>query len=122
MSESISTNPLRTILTNKQYDLAKWATTYVLPAAALFYFSIAGIWGLPGAEPVLGTGAALETFLGVILGISTRQWNKLPDGGASIDGVMHISPEGEVYAAVETPTEDVVNKGTIILKVQDNRQ
>ena len=122
MSEAISTSPLRTILTNKQYDLAKWATTYVLPAAALFYFSIADIWGLPGAEPVLGTVAAIETFLGVILGISNRQWNKLPEGGVPVDGVMHISPEGEVYAAVETPTEDVANKGALILKVQDHRQ
>ncbi|MBQ2396430.1 MAG: phage holin [Bacteroidales bacterium] len=49
---------------------------YVLPAIGTLYFALAGIWGFPYGEEVVGTIAAVDTFLGVILGISTAQYNK----------------------------------------------
>lgn len=64
-------------MTNKTYDVLKWIAQYLLPALATLYFAIAGIWGLPYGEQVVGTIAAIDTFLGVILGISTYQYNKL---------------------------------------------
>ena len=39
------------------------------------YFALAGIWGLPCAEEIVGTITAVDTFLGVILGISTHNYN-----------------------------------------------
>ena len=47
-----------------------------LPALGTLYFALAGIWGFPYAEQVVGTITAVDTFLGVILGISTAQYNK----------------------------------------------
>lgn len=66
-------------MSNKTYDALKWVAMYLLPAAGTLYFALAGIWGLPCGEQVVGTITAVDTFLGVILGISTSQYNKATD-------------------------------------------
>lgn len=63
-------------MSNKTYDMLKWIAQYALPALGTLYFAIAGIWGLPYTEQVVGTITAIDTFLGVILGVSTMQYNK----------------------------------------------
>ena len=63
-------------LSNKVYDVLKWIAMYLLPAAGTLYFAIASIWGLPYGEQVVGTITAIDTFLGVLLGISTAQYKK----------------------------------------------
>lgn len=63
-------------LNNKSYDILKWIAMYFLPALGTLYFALASIWGLPYGEQVVGTVTAIDTFLGVILGISTSQYNK----------------------------------------------
>ena len=68
-------------LTNKVYDILKWIAMYLLPAAGTLYFALAGIWGLPYGEQIVGTITAIDTFIGVILGISTRAYR-----GDSNDG------------------------------------
>ena len=64
------------VLSNKQYDVMKWIAQYVLPAAGTLYFALANIWGLPYGEQIVGTITAVDTFLGVLLGISTSSYNK----------------------------------------------
>ena len=63
-------------LSNKVYDTLKWIAMYLLPALGTLYFALAGIWGFPYGEQIVGTITAIDTFLGVILGISTAQYNK----------------------------------------------
>lgn len=63
-------------LNNKVYDILKWIAQYLLPALGTLYFALAGIWGLPYGEQVVGTITAVDTFIGVILGLSTMQYNK----------------------------------------------
>lgn len=63
-------------ISNKTYDVMKWIAQYFLPALGTLYFALASIWGLPYGEQVVGTVTAIDTFLGVILGISTMQYNK----------------------------------------------
>lgn len=64
------------MMNNKVYDVLKWVAQYLLPALATLYFAIAQVWGLPYGEEIVGTITAIDTFLGVILGISTMQYNK----------------------------------------------
>lgn len=64
------------MMNNKIYDVLKWVAQYLLPALATLYFAIAQVWGLPYGEQIVGTLTAIDTFLGVILGISTAQYNK----------------------------------------------
>ena len=63
-------------MSNKLYDILKCIAMVVLPAIATLYFALAGIWGLPYAEEIVGTITAVDTFLGVLLGISAAQYNK----------------------------------------------
>ena len=62
------------MLSNRMYDILKWIALYLLPAAGTLYFALAGIWNFPFGEEIVGTITALDTFLGVILGISSAQY------------------------------------------------
>ena len=61
---------------NKTYDILKWVAMYLLPGITTLWLALAGIWGLPYGEQIGGTFAAIDTFLGVLLGISNAQYNK----------------------------------------------
>lgn len=63
-------------MSNKMYDVLKWIAMVCLPAVATLYFALAGIWGFPYAEEIVGTITAVDTFLGVLLGISSAKYNK----------------------------------------------
>lgn len=63
-------------MNNKVYDTLKWIAQILLPALGTLYFALAGIWNFPYAEAIVGTITAVDTFLGIILGISTIQYNK----------------------------------------------
>lgn len=63
-------------ISNKTYDILKWIAQYLLPATGTLYFALAGIWGFPYGEEVVGTITAVDTFLGVLLGISSTQYKK----------------------------------------------
>lgn len=62
-------------MSNKTYDKWKWIAQILLPALGALYFALAKIWGLPYATEIVGTLAALDTFLGALLGISTARYN-----------------------------------------------
>ncbi|ATN93674.1 holin [Streptomyces phage Scap1] len=64
------------LLGDSAYNKLKQSTTVVLPAIGALYFALAQIWHLPKAEEVVGTVAAVNTFLGLVLGISTRSYNR----------------------------------------------
>lgn len=61
---------------NKVYDILKWIAQIVLPAIGTLYFALAGIWGFPYGEQIVGTITAIDAFLGAILGISSANYNK----------------------------------------------
>ena len=63
-------------MSNKVYDFLKWVAMYLLPALGTLYFALAGIWGLPYGEQIVGTITAIDTFLGVLLGISSNMYKK----------------------------------------------
>lgn len=64
---------------NKTYDVLKWIALYLLPALGTLYFALSGIWGFPCGEQVVGTITAIDTFLGVILGISSANYKQSED-------------------------------------------
>lgn len=61
-------------MSNKLYDVLKWIAQLFLPAAGALYFALANIWGLPYGEQIVGTITAVDAFLGVILGISSKAY------------------------------------------------
>jgi hypothetical protein len=66
-------------MSNKVFDTLKWVAMYLLPALGTLYFALAGIWGFPYGEQIVGTITAVDTFLGVILGISSAKYKKSQD-------------------------------------------
>ena len=62
-------------LSNTLYDIIKFLALYLLPGLAGLYFGLAGIWGLPHPEEVVGTIMAVATFFGVVLGLSASTYN-----------------------------------------------
>lgn len=54
-------------ISNEAYDILFAIATYILPALGTLYFALAGIWGFPYAEQVVGTIAAVDTFLAVLI-------------------------------------------------------
>lgn len=63
-------------MNNKTYDILKYIAQIVLPALGTLYFALAGLWNFPYVEQVVGTISAVDTFLGVLLGISSNNYNK----------------------------------------------
>ena len=61
---------------NKTYDILKWITLVALPALTALWLTLANIWGFPYAEAIGATLAAITTFLGTLLGISSIQYQK----------------------------------------------
>ena len=63
-------------MNNKVYDVLKWIALVCLPALTALWLTLANIWGWPYAEAIGATMAAITTFLGAILGISSISYAK----------------------------------------------
>lgn len=105
------------LLTGKTYDIMKRVAQLYLPALGTLYFAVAGIWGLPSAEEVVGTIVAVDTFLGVILGISSANFDKSP---MKYDGTLAIENHDESGSEINLKEVDLnalANKDTITFRV-----
>lgn len=63
----------------KVYKVFLYIAQVALPALATFYFAIASIWGLPNADKIVGTVAALDALLGSLLMISSHNYKGVND-------------------------------------------
>lgn len=100
-------------LPDKVYDVLKWVVQVVLPAVATLYLALSGIWGLPYPERVVGSITAVNTFLGVIIGVSSA--NYPGHGTLEIDTT---DPDKDTYLLnLSTPLEDLPKKDKIVLNV-----
>lgn len=91
MSQSTSHKPDKSpLLSDGAYNILKHVATIYLPAVATLYFALAQIWGLPHAEEVVGTIAAVNTFLGALIGLSTMSY---VNSGAKYDGAIEVTED-----------------------------
>lgn len=107
------------LLSDKWYELGKKMVLVILPAFSSLYFGLSQVWGIPGAEKVIGTLAVLTTFLGVILGISSRNYES---SGAAYDGTMVVgtSADGTKLAysmELDGDPADLKDKKSVSFKV-----
>ena len=63
-------------ISNKAYDVIKWIAQLLLPALGTLWFGLSEIWGIPLKTEIVGSVTAVDAFLGVILGISSANYNK----------------------------------------------
>ena len=62
-------------LDDKVYDVLKWVVMIVLPAVSVLVATLGQIWGWAGTEKIVLTINAVTIFLGVLIGISTVNYN-----------------------------------------------
>jgi hypothetical protein len=117
MSDTSSSTTVQ--LSNPAYDQLKRISTVVLPGLSALYFTLAQIWGLPAAEQVVGTIAAVNLFVGVLINFSSKAYN----GPTMYDGVVDIEPTaagGKGYSLVLNGSpEDLDNKAEVRFKVNN---
>ena len=58
------------------YDFLKKIALIVLPALATLVITIFEIWNIPYGQQIGATITAIDTALGVVLGISNHNYNK----------------------------------------------
>ena len=64
---------------NNAYDILKYIAQNVLPSLGTLYFALAGIWGFPYGEQIVGTITAVDAFLGALLKISSNNYYNAED-------------------------------------------
>jgi len=105
------------ILSSKQYDIIKWLTVTLLPAIGTLYFALATIWNFPAGEQVLGTLLAVQAFIGVVMGVSTKQYEESGDKYVGEINV-HETPEKLSYSLdLKDAPEDLKEKDEATFKV-----
>lgn len=100
------------IKNNKLYDLLKHITQITLPALGTLYFALSQIWGLPNGSEVVGTIVAVDAFLGVMLGISSAQYN---NSDARYDGHIKVNAEGT--ATLSLDSDAIASKDEVAIKI-----
>ena len=86
-------------LKNETYDRLKWIALVFLPAVEVLWLALGKIWGFPYVVEIGSTIAAVDVFLGTLLGVSTLNYRaeKVQDI-YNIDGIeMFDISESEVY-------------------------
>lgn len=67
---------MKSFLSDKVYEVFKWLAILALPAIADFIKFLFPTWGLPYGDPIAETIRQVALLLGVLIGISTVQYNK----------------------------------------------
>lgn len=70
-SEEISLN---LVFEDKTYSILKFVALIALPAIAALYLLLSGVWGLLEPEIVVATIMIANTVLGILLSLSSRQY------------------------------------------------
>lgn len=107
------------LLPNKAYNVLKPLATTVLPALAALYLTLAGIWGLPAAEAVAGTVAALNAFLGVLLGLSSTSYKAQQNSDAKYDGefLVEDTDKGQNLRLLSVDYDALNTKSELMFKL-----
>ena len=104
------------LLGNTTYTRVKYAAALVLPALGALYFALAQIWNWPNAEQVTGSIAALNVFLGVLLGVSERSYD---NSSVAFDGTIKLTGGKMASVEINHATEQpVIDKGVGLFKIE----
>ena len=108
-------------MSNKVYDVLKFLAQILLPALGTLYFTIAGIWNLPAAEQVVGTIVAIDAFLGAVLSLSKRSYDKdVVMGGNMV--VHHLESGGKNFSLeLDQEPEELEGKREVRFEVQQRK-
>lgn len=122
---SLPHNPVakqaRPLLTNRSYDLFRDGAQIGFPAFITLYTAVATIWQWAHTTEVVGTLAAFNVFLGVVVKIAARQYES---SGAKYDGTVTVidRPEDDARDIKFSTTTDpyvAASQKEIVYKVEN---
>ena len=58
----------------RTYDVLKWVALVLLPAVQVLWLALGKIWGFPYLVEIGATIAAVDVFIGSLLGVSTEAY------------------------------------------------
>jgi hypothetical protein len=110
------------VLSNKAYDKMKFLVRVVLPALATLYATLAGFWGFPKVEEVMGSITGLALALGLIMGKSTQNFTPpIAEGTPVGDMVVKDSQEVEgkktVEFSLDVPPDEFLKNDVVQFRV-----
>lgn len=71
---------MKLMMSGTIYERLKWLCLIAMPALAFFYGKLAELWGLPFGQAIPDTINLVATFLGILIGISTYNYNNQGKG------------------------------------------
>lgn len=108
------------VLTNKTYDLVKDFVIVVFPAAILLYSGLGVLLGWPDVEKYVAALGLIGTFLGVLLKVAAKRYEKLP---VDYDGEFVVNdpnPDNETFRFdFNNSLPTMAGQETVRLKVVD---
>lgn len=63
-------------ISNKAYDVIKIIALNILPPLATLVIALGMIWNIPYYQPISASITAVATFLGAIIGVTSRAYRK----------------------------------------------
>lgn len=105
-------------LNNKVYDFLKWVALILFPGLGALYFGLGQIWHFPAVEEVVGSITVVDTFLGLILNKSSKNFDdsaKMPSVKGDI--VVTQDSDGTVSGMRLEAAEDpfILEDGSMIV-------
>lgn len=116
-------NPL---FTGAVYDKLKAFVQVVLPGIITLYAALAGFWEWKNTVQIMGTLGAINTFLGLLVGISSNKFNaaqaikaerKQAGFISATGGVNELSGHPDLALTLTKDPSEILAKGEVTLKV-----
>jgi hypothetical protein len=108
------------LISNKLYNILKFCALVAFPAFGTLYLTLSGVWHLPSADEVVKTVVAVDTFLGVLLHLSSSAYNKNVEEA----GELHVN-EGQLLFQLDgdkTDVDKLGDKKEVRFKVKPNKK
>lgn len=93
---------------SKTYDRLKWVSLVLLPALASLYFALAELWHFPYVGEVVATITILDTFLGLLVGQSSKKYLARTDSPTVMGDLTVVHDYDGTPITIRMDTEDKV--------------
>lgn len=106
-------------MSNPTYDRLKKTAQLVLPGLGTLYFTLSQIWGFPYGEEVVGSIAAVNTFIGGLVVVASNKYqarHSAADGALvleRVNGVLKYTME------LERDPSELVGQDEFRLKIEE---
>lgn len=106
------------LLTNFNYDVLNDTVTLGFPALITLYSALAFLWGWDNTEQIVASGGAIVVFLGVVLKIASKRFQKVVAAEAAAE-IPVGGFDGAVVLNASDPMKDTVRLAMPELDFQD---